>query len=77
MYIDGKTSTHIAEYFNNKKIKNPSRYMKMKNAIKKWVAEKINDILRNPFYICNTIMNKYETNCLTKKCIRNKNRDYI
>ena len=75
MYIDEKTSTQIAEYFNNKKIKNPSRYMKMKNATKKWSSEQINDILRNPFYIGNTIMNKYETNCLTKKCIKNKNRD--
>ena len=75
MYIDGKTSTQIAKYFNSKKIKNPSRYMKMKNATKKWSAEQINDILRNPFYIGNTIMNKYETNCFTKKCIKNKNRD--
>ena len=31
MYIDGKTSFQIAECFNNKKIKTPSQYMKMKN----------------------------------------------
>lgn len=75
MYIDGKTSSKIAEYFNNKKIKTPSRYMKMKNWAKKWSAEQINDILRNPFYIGNTVMNKYETNYLTKTCIKNKHRN--
>ena len=50
MYIEGKKSSQIAEYLNNKKIKNPSRYMKLKNATKKWGAEQINNILRNPFY---------------------------
>ena len=75
MYIDGKTSTQIAEYFNSKKIKNPSRYMKMKNATNKWSAEQINEILKNPFYIGNTVMNKYETNYLTKTCRKNKNKD--
>lgn len=74
MYIDGKTSFQIAECFNSKKIKTPSQYMKMKNATKKWSPEQINDILRNPFYIGNTIMNKYETNYLTKKCMQNTNK---
>ncbi len=75
MYIEGKTSTKIAEYFNSKKIKNPSRYMKMKNWGEKWSAEQINDILRNPFYIGNTVMNKYKTNYLTKTCTKNSNKD--
>lgn len=75
MYIDGKTSSQIAEYFNSEKIKTPSRYMKLKNASRKWRGEQINDILRNPFYIGNTIMNKYETNCIKKTCKKNKNRD--
>ena len=75
MYIEGKTSTQIAEYLNSKKIKNPSRYMKLKNYTRKWSGEQINDILNNPFYIGNTIMNKYETNYLTKKCVKNKNKD--
>lgn len=74
MYIEGKTSTQIAKYLNSKKIKSPSRYMKMKNCTKKWSDEQINDILRNPFYIGNTVMNKYETNYLTKTCVKNKNR---
>lgn len=50
MYIEGKTSTQIAAYFNSEKIKNPSRYMKLKNASKKWRGEQINNILSNPFY---------------------------
>lgn len=75
MYIDGQTSSQIAEYLNNKKIKNPSRYMKMKNHTKKWSAEQINDILRNQFYIGNTVMNKYKTNYITKICVRNNNID--
>ena len=50
MYISGKTSSQIAEYFNSKKIKTPSKYMKLKNSVRKWNAEQINDMLRNPFY---------------------------
>lgn len=50
MYIEGKTGSQIADYFNINKVKSPSRYMKLKNATKKWNSEQINDILRNPFY---------------------------
>lgn len=50
MYIDGKTSSQIADYLNDKKIKTPSKYMKLKNSSIKWGTEQINDILRNPFY---------------------------
>ena len=50
MYIDGKTSSQIAEYLNSQKIKNPSRYMKLKNASRKWREGEISDILSNPFY---------------------------
>ncbi len=75
MYLEGKKSSQIAEYLNNNKIKNPSRYMKLKNATKKWSIEQINDILRNPFYCGNTIMNKYKTNYINKTCKKNKDRD--
>ena len=36
MYINGETSSQIADYLNSNKIKNPSRYMKLKNATRKW-----------------------------------------
>ncbi len=75
MYISGKTSSQIADYFNRNKIKNPSRYMKLKNKAKKWNAEQINDMLSNPFYAGNTVMNKYETNYIAKTCKKNKKRD--
>lgn len=75
MYIGGKTSSQIADYFNSNKIKNPSRYMKLKNATRKWNAEQINDMLSNPFYAGNTVINKYETNYITKTCKKNKKRD--
>lgn len=75
MYIEGKKSSQIAEYLNSNKIKTPSKYMKLKNATKQWRAEQINDILRNPFYCGNTVMNKYETNYIKKTCKKNKNRD--
>lgn len=75
MYIGGKTGTQIAEYLNSKKVKNPSRYMKMKNWTRKWNAEQVNDILSNPFYIGNTVMNKYETNYMTKICKENRRKD--
>lgn len=75
MYIDGRTSGQIAKYFNSKRIRNPSRYLKMKNASNKWSSETINDILSNPFYAGNTVMNKYITNYMTKTCKKNKNKD--
>ena len=50
MYLKGNTGLQIAKYLNNGKIKNPSRYMKMKNASRQWSAETVNDILSNPFY---------------------------
>ncbi len=75
MYLNGKTSNYIAEYLNSQKIKNPSRYKKSKNASKKWSEETINNILSNPFYIGNTVMNKYETNYIKKTCRKNSNRE--
>ena len=75
MYLNGKTSNYIAEYLNSQKIKNPSRYRKSKNASKKWCEETINDILSNPFYIGNTVINKYETNYIKKTCKKNRNRN--
>ena len=49
--------------------------MKMKNCTRKWNAEQVNTILTNPFYIGNTVMNKYETNYMTKICKENKRKD--
>lgn len=74
MYIQGKTGSQIADFLNDKKIKNPSRYMKMKNASKKWSPETINTILSNPFYCGNTVTNKYITNYMKKTCKINKDR---
>ncbi|MCI8273735.1 MAG: recombinase family protein [Clostridia bacterium] len=68
MYIAGKTSGQIATYFNDRKIETPSKYRRQKNASEKWNVEQINDILRNPFYIGNRVMNKYESNYLKKTC---------
>lgn len=75
MYIEGNTSTKIAEYFNECKIETPSTYMALKNASNKWLAEQINDILRNPFYIGDTIVNKYETDYIKKTCKKNTKKD--
>lgn len=75
MYVNGNTGTQIARHLNNEKIKNPSRYMKMKNESKKWSAEAVIDILSNPFYCGNTVTNKYITNYMNKTCKENKNRD--
>ena len=49
--------------------------MKLKKTRKKWSSEQINDMLRNPFYIGNTIINKYETNCMKKICKKNNNKN--
>lgn len=77
MYINGKTASQISKYLNDINVETPSSHLKMKNMAIKWNAEQINDILRNPFYIGNTILNKYETNYLTKRCMKNKKKDNL
>ena len=74
MYIDGKTGTQIAQYLNSKRKRTPSQYLKMKNASTRWSQETINDILSNPFYSGDTVVNKYITNYMTKTCKKNKDR---
>jgi len=74
MYIDGKTGMQIAKYLNSKKKRTPSQYLKMKNASTRWSGETINDILSNPFYSGDTVVNKYITNYMTKTCKKNKDR---
>lgn len=75
MYLEGNTGVQIAKYLNNKKIKNPSRYLNMRNASNKWTPETVNDILSNPFYAGNTVMNKYITDYLKKTCKKNRKRE--
>ena len=74
MYIDGKTGTQIAQYLNLKRKRTPSQYLRMKNASTRWSGETINDILSNPFYSGDTVVNKYITNYMTKTCKKNKDR---
>jgi len=74
-YIEGETSSKIAEYLNHQKVKTPSQYKKMKNMSEHWQAEQINSILRNPFYMGNRIMNQYETDYRKKVCKKNTQRD--
>lgn len=74
MYIEGKTGTQIAQYLNLRGIENPSRYLKMKNASEKWSPETVMDILSNPFYSGDTVLNKYITNYMTKTCKRNRDK---
>lgn len=72
MYVNGNTGLQIAKYLNLLNIENPSRYLKMKNASKEWSAETVNNILSNPIYVGDTVMNKYISNCLKKTCVENK-----
>ena len=74
MYINGNSTTQIARYLNNENIINPSKYMKMKNASKKWRAETVNNILSNSFYCGETLLNKYITNYTNKVCKINNNK---
>lgn len=74
MYIDGYTGTEIAEYLNTKKIENPSTYFNLKNKSDRWCAETVTNILSNPFYVGNTVVNKYITDYKTKSCRKNTDR---
>ncbi len=77
MYLEGYSSGEITQYFNNQKVKTPSKYMKLKNAAKRWNSEQICNILSNQFYIGNTVMNKYETNYIKKTCKKNNKENWI
>ncbi len=72
MYIEGNSCYKIATYLNNKNVISPSTYLKMKNESKEWSKETVNSILSNQFYCGDMIMNRYNTNYITKVCKRNK-----
>lgn len=74
LYIEGNSSGKIAKFMNDKKIKTPSQYMNMKKKSKLWSSETVNSILNNPFYTGKFIINKYESDYITKKCKKNCNK---
>ena len=77
-YLAKTIKTEMNNYgFNYSSTMNYDNFLKMKNASNKWSSETINDILSNPFYAGNTVMNKYITNYMTKTCKKNKNKEAL
>lgn len=77
MYEQGKTGTQIANYLNQNKVLTPSQYRKSKHAGRVWHAETVLAILSNPFYIGNTIMNRYHCDYLKKTCKKNAKEKWL
>lgn len=80
MYLEGNSSTFIARYLTNKKIKTPSEYMKIvqykkTNMYSVWKSTQILRILKNEVYIGNTVRNVENKIAYNKKGKRKTNKD--
>ncbi len=80
MYSEGNSSTYIARYLTNKKIKTPSEYMKIvqykkTNMYSVWKSTQILRILKNEVYIGNTVRNVENKIAYNKKGKRKTNKD--
>lgn len=67
MYLKGYSQGQIAKELTQRKIDTPKKYKGQKVAINEWRNDSISRILKDPTYTGALILNKYETDYLTKK----------
>lgn len=81
MYLEGKSSTFIAHYLTDKKIKTPAEYYnniiqyKNHNTYNVWKHTQINRILKNQVYIGNVVRNVVNKVSYKAKGKRNTNKE--
>ena len=67
MYLNGYSQGQIAKELTKRKIDTPKKYKGQNVAINEWRSDSISRILKEPTYTGALILNKYETDYLTKK----------
>lgn len=67
MYLEGYSQGQIAKELTKRKIDTPKKYKGQKAEINEWRSDSISRILKDPTYMGALILNKYESDYITKK----------
>lgn len=67
MYLEGYSQGQIAKELTKRKIDTPKKYKGQKVGINEWRSDSISRILKDPTYMGALILNKYESDYITKK----------
>lgn len=67
MYLEGYSQGQIAKELTKRKIDTPKKYKGQKVEINEWRSDSISRILKDPTYMGALILNKYESDYITKK----------
>lgn len=67
MYLKGYSQGQIAKELTKRKIDTPKKYKGQNVAINEWRSDSISRILKDPTYIGALVLNKYESDYITKK----------
>ena len=76
MYLEGYSQGKIAKELTNRGIDTPKKYKGQKVAINEWRNDSISRILKDPIYTGALILNKYESDYLTKKVKKTKRENW-
>jgi DNA invertase Pin-like site-specific DNA recombinase len=77
MYLQGYSQGQIAKELTKRKIDTPKKYKGQNVAINEWRNDSISRILKYPTYTGVMILNKYETDYLTKKTKKIPREEWI
>ena len=77
MYLKGYSQGQIAKELTKRKIDTPKKYKGQKVAINEWRNDSISRILKDPTYTGALILNKYESDYLTKKVKKTPREEWI
>lgn len=67
MYLEGYSQGQIAKELTKRKIDTPKKYKGQKVEINEWRSDSISRILKDPTYMGALILNKYESDYITKR----------
>lgn len=77
MYLKGYSQGQIAKELTKRKVDTPKKYKGQKVAINEWRNDSISRILKDPTYIGALVLNKYESDYLTKKVKKTPREEWI
>ncbi len=77
MYLKGYSQGQIAKELTKMKIDTPKKYKGQNVSINEWRNDSISRILKDPTYIGTLVLNKYESDYLTKKVNKTPREKWI
>ena len=77
MYLKGYSQGQIAKELTKRKVDTPKKYKGQKVAVNEWRNDSISRILKDPTYIGALVLNKYESDYLTKKVKKTPREEWI